>query len=93
MHRYKRLQPGSSGQVGSGTYGEVFKAQDRETQDVVALKRIRLEREDNGVPCTALREVSLLKALRHPNIIQLRDCVFDTSTESCEECQAQGTGQ
>jgi len=93
MRRYKRIEPGSSnGNVGSGTYGEVFKARDRETEEVVALKRIRLEREDNGVPCTALREVSLLKALKHPNIITLRDFVFDTSTDECEDCQLQGSG-
>ncbi|KNC80954.1 CMGC/CDK protein kinase, partial [Sphaeroforma arctica JP610] len=41
--------------------------------DVVALKRIRLDSEDEGVPCTAIREISLLKELRHPNIVRLYD--------------------
>ena len=37
---------------------------------VVALKRIRLESEEEGVPCTAIREISLLKELDHPNIVK-----------------------
>ena len=42
----------------------------RETGDIVALKRIRLDSEDEGVPCTAIREISLLKELKHPNIVR-----------------------
>ncbi|CAJ0755483.1 21471_t:CDS:10 [Entrophospora sp. SA101] len=55
------------------TYGIVYKAQNRETNDVVALKRIRLDNEEEGVPCTAIREISLLKELKHPNIVRLYD--------------------
>lgn len=47
----------------------------RETDEIVALKRIRLESEDEGVPCTAIREISLLKELDHPNIVKLHDVV------------------
>lgn len=39
-------------------------------QELVALKKIRLEVEDEGVPSTALREISLLKELRHPNVVR-----------------------
>jgi hypothetical protein len=53
----------------AGTYGVVYKAQDRTTGDFVALKKIRLEGEDEGVPSTALREISLLKELQHPNVV------------------------
>jgi serine/threonine protein kinase len=47
----------------------VYKAQDRQTGELVALKKIRLEGEDEGVPSTALREISLLKELQHPNVV------------------------
>lgn len=39
----------------------------------MALKRIRLDNEEEGVPSTAIREISLLKELRHPNIVRLYD--------------------
>ncbi len=42
----------------------------RDTGEIVALKRIRLDSEDEGVPCTAIREISLLKELKHPNIVR-----------------------
>lgn len=56
--------------VGEGTYGVVYKARDRTNNDVIALKKIRLEQEDEGVPSTAIREVSLLKELNHPNVVR-----------------------
>lgn len=59
--------------VGEGTYGVVYKAKDRMTNDYVALKKIRLEVEDEGIPSTALREISILRELDHPNIVKLRD--------------------
>lgn len=61
--------------LGEGTYGIVYKARDRATGDLVALKRIRLESEEEGVPCTAIREISLLKELRHQNIVRLIDVI------------------
>ncbi|KNE66416.1 CMGC/CDK protein kinase [Allomyces macrogynus ATCC 38327] len=57
--------------IGEGTYGVVFRAQHRATGKVVALKRIRLDAEADGIPATALRETSLLLELRHPNIVPL----------------------
>jgi serine/threonine protein kinase len=50
-----------------GTYATVFKGKSRLTDNLVALKEIRLEHEE-GAPCTAIREVSLLKDLKHANI-------------------------
>ncbi|CAG8756447.1 27706_t:CDS:10, partial [Racocetra persica] len=48
-------------------------AQNKDTNEVVALKRIRLDNEEEGVPCTAIREISLLKELKHANIVRLYD--------------------
>lgn len=56
--------------LGEGTYGVVFRCRDKVTGEVVALKKIRLEKEDDGVPSTAIREISLLKGIKHPNIVE-----------------------
>ncbi|CAK9796017.1 Cyclin-dependent kinase 2 [Anthophora quadrimaculata] len=61
--------------IGEGTYGVVYKAKDKLTGKLVALKKIRLETESEGVPSTAIREISLLRELTHPNIVQLFDVV------------------
>lgn len=65
MDRYQKVA-----KVGEGTYGVVYKARDRNTGDTVALKRIRLDAEDEGIPSTAIREIALLKELQHPNIVR-----------------------
>ena len=56
--------------IGEGTYGVVYKARDRATNETIALKKIRLEQEDEGVPSTAIREISLLKEMQHGNIVK-----------------------
>ncbi|XP_020524007.1 cell division control protein 2 homolog A isoform X2 [Amborella trichopoda] len=61
--------------IGEGTYGVVYKARDRVTNETIALKKIRLEQEDEGVPSTAIREISLLKEMQHGNIVRLQDVV------------------
>ena len=53
-----------------GTYGVVYKARDVNSGEIVALKKIRLEAEDEGVPSTAIREISLLKELKDENIVK-----------------------
>jgi serine/threonine protein kinase len=42
----------------------------------VALKKIKLECDDEGFPSTAIREISILKELQHPYIVYLQDIVF-----------------
>lgn len=69
LTRYRKTEK----PVGEGTYGVVYKAECLKTGETVALKKIRLEVEDEGVPSTALREISLLKELSHPNVVQLKD--------------------
>ncbi|KAK3102746.1 hypothetical protein FSP39_013612 [Pinctada imbricata] len=60
--------------LGEGTYATVFKGKSRLTDNLVALKEIRLE-HDEGAPCTAIREVSLLRELKHANIVTLHDII------------------
>jgi serine/threonine protein kinase len=54
MERYQKME-----KIGEGTYGVVYKAKDRVSGEIVALKKIRLEAEDEGIPSTAIREISL----------------------------------
>merc|ERR1712065_28914 len=68
MDKYTKIA-----RLGEGTYGVVYKAQNKQSGAVVALKRIRLSNEETGVPCTAIREIALLKELKHANIVELKD--------------------
>lgn len=63
--------------IGEGTYGVVYRALNKETGKTVALKKIRLDIETEGVPSTAIREISLLKELDHPNIVRLMDVLYN----------------
>uniref|UniRef100_A0A8C9V624 cyclin-dependent kinase n=1 Tax=Scleropages formosus TaxID=113540 RepID=A0A8C9V624_SCLFO len=65
--------------LGEGTYATVYKGRSKLTDNLVALKEIRLEHEE-GAPCTAIREVSLLKDLKHANIVTLHDIIH---TDKC----------
>mmetsp|Transcript_4537 Transcript_4537/g.6031 ORF Transcript_4537/g.6031 Transcript_4537/m.6031 type:complete len:297 (-) Transcript_4537:191-1081(-) len=70
MNKYQTLE-----KIGQGTYGVVYKAKDKKTAELLALKKIRLDAEDEGIPSTAIREISLLKQLQHENIVRLYDVV------------------
>ena len=65
VRQYEKVE-----KIGEGTYGVVYKARDRVTNETIALKKIRLEQEDEGVPSTAIREISLLKEMQHGNIVR-----------------------
>lgn len=70
------LPPKLTRQLSLGTYGVVYKARELNSPNrIVALKKIRLEAEDEGVPSTAIREISLLKEMQDPNIVQLLNIV------------------
>ncbi|GAA6015307.1 hypothetical protein JCM10207_008943 [Rhodosporidiobolus poonsookiae] len=68
LDKYERLE-----KVGEGTYGVVYRSRNKETGEIVALKKIRLEAEDEGVPSTAIREISLLKEMKDDNVVRLFD--------------------
>ncbi|KAM0274295.1 hypothetical protein ACHAQH_008002 [Verticillium albo-atrum] len=60
--------------LGEGTYATVFKGRNRQTGELVALKEIHLDSEE-GTPSTAIREISLMKELKHENIVALHDVI------------------
>jgi CTD kinase subunit alpha len=70
-------KPGNEAVIGAGTYGKVFKGQHVYTKEEGALKRIRMEGEKDGFPVTAFREVKLLQALRHENIVELKEVMVE----------------
>lgn len=59
--------------LGEGTFGEVHRGEKVSNKFRVALKRIFLHNEKEGFPITALREIRILKALNHSNIIPIID--------------------
>ena len=71
--KYTKLE-----KVGEGTYGVVYKAKDIKTSEIVALKKIRLQAEEEGIPSTALREISILKELPHKNVVRLIDVIHSS---------------
>ena len=68
MNKYEKIE-----KIGEGTYGTVFKAKHKETGEIVALKRVQLDDDDEGVPSSALREICILKELKHRNVVRLHD--------------------
>ncbi|KAI6243340.1 putative serine/threonine-protein kinase [Aphelenchoides fujianensis] len=68
--------------VSEGTFGVVFRAEERQTAEIVALKQLKMEREREGFPITSLREINMLmKCRRHPNVVGLREIVTDATGE------------
>ena len=66
MENYENL-----GTIGEGTYGVVLKCRHKETGQIVAIKKFKESDEDEQVRKTALREVRILKQLKHENIVNL----------------------
>ncbi|XP_075149577.1 cyclin-dependent kinase-like 1 isoform X2 [Haematobia irritans] len=66
MDRYEKLS-----RLGEGSYGVVYKCRDRETGQLVAVKRFVESEDDPAIRKIALREIRLLKNLKHPNLVSL----------------------
>ncbi|KRX08109.1 Protein kinase-like domain [Pseudocohnilembus persalinus] len=72
QERYEKIE-----KLGEGTYGVVSKYYDHQKKEYVAIKKIKFDNdEDEGVPATALREMSILKRMNHPNIVKLLDIIL-----------------
>jgi len=68
--KYEKLE-----KLGEGTFGVVYKAKNIYTKEEVALKKIRKQQDEEGVPSSALREIALLKELQHVNVIRLIEVI------------------
>ncbi|XP_022248510.1 cyclin-dependent kinase 10-like [Limulus polyphemus] len=68
--------------IGEGTYGIVYRARDSRTNEIVAMKKVRMEREKDGVPVSGLREINILLNLQHNNIVNLKEVVVGKSLDS-----------
>lgn len=77
VNEYEKLN-----KVGEGTYGVVYRARDTKSGEIVALKRVRMEEEKDGLPVSSLREINLLLNLRHRNIVELKEVVVGQRLDS-----------
>lgn len=68
--------------VGEGTYGIVYRARDTKTNELVALKRVRMEKEKDGLPVSGLREISILMSCKHENIVPLKEIAVGKSLDN-----------
>ncbi|KAK9498935.1 hypothetical protein O3M35_003472 [Rhynocoris fuscipes] len=68
--------------IGEGTYGIVYRARDTKNDNIVALKKVRMEHERDGLPLSGLREISVLLSCKHENIVELKEVVVGRSLES-----------
>ncbi|CAG8549033.1 2321_t:CDS:10 [Ambispora leptoticha] len=68
--------------LGEGTFGEVHKGQHKNTGKIVALKRIIMHNEKEGIPITAIREIKILRQLNHANVISLNDMAIQYATDA-----------
>uniref|UniRef100_A0A8R1TKD2 cyclin-dependent kinase n=1 Tax=Onchocerca volvulus TaxID=6282 RepID=A0A8R1TKD2_ONCVO len=68
--------------IEEGTFGVVYRAKEKKTDEIVALKRLKMEKEKEGFPITSLREINmLLKAGNHPNIVNVREIVIGSNMD------------
>ena len=68
--------------IDEGTYGVVFRARDKKTGAIRALKKVKMDKEREGFPLTALREANILLSMQHPNIVGVTEMVMGNSLDS-----------
>ncbi|SCV69878.1 BQ2448_1272 [Microbotryum intermedium] len=77
VYCYERLN-----EIEEGSYGIVFRARCKTTGDIVALKKLKMDKEKNGFPITSLREIQTLMTAAHEYIVRVREVVVgDTLTQ------------
>tara|TARA_B110000977_G_scaffold119801_2_gene154359 strand:+ start:18692 stop:20716 length:2025 start_codon:yes stop_codon:yes gene_type:complete len=68
--------------IDEGTYGVVFRARDKQSGEIKALKKVKMEKEKEGFPMTALREANILLSMSHPNVVDVSEMVVGNSLDS-----------
>ena len=68
--------------IDEGTYGVVYRAKDKKTGEIVALKKVKMEKEREGFPLTSLREINILLSFHHPSIVDVKEVVVGSSLDS-----------
>ncbi|KAL6520530.1 hypothetical protein OROMI_032292 [Orobanche minor] len=68
--------------IDEGTYGVVYRAKDKKTGEIVALKKVKMEKEREGFPLTSLREINILLSFGHPSIVDVKEVVVGSSLDS-----------
>ena len=64
--------------INEGTYGVVYKAKDRKTGEIVALKKVKMGVEKgDGFPLSSLREINILMSFNHPSVVGVKEVVMD----------------
>jgi serine/threonine protein kinase len=70
-------------EIEEGSYGIVFRARCKTTGDIVALKKLKMDKEKNGFPITSLREIQTLMTANHENIVRVREVVVGDTLTQC----------
>ncbi|KAH9314621.1 hypothetical protein KI387_023248, partial [Taxus chinensis] len=68
--------------INEGTYGIVYRARNKKTGEIVALKKVKMEREREGFPMSALREINVLLSLQHPSVVNVKEVVVGSSLDN-----------
>ncbi|RWR96895.1 cyclin-dependent kinase G-2 isoform X1 [Cinnamomum micranthum f. kanehirae] len=77
VHKFEKLN-----RIDEGTYGVVFRAKDKKSGEIVALKKVKMEKEREGFPLTSLREINILLSLHHPSIVDVKEVVAGDDIDS-----------
>ncbi|CAL0329728.1 unnamed protein product [Lupinus luteus] len=68
--------------IDEGTYGVVYRARDKKSGEIVALKKVKMEKEREGFPLTSLREINILLSFHHRSIVDVKEVVVGSSLDS-----------
>ncbi|BBN16034.1 hypothetical protein Mp_7g02920 [Marchantia polymorpha subsp. ruderalis] len=68
--------------IDEGTYGVVYRARNKKTGEIVALKKVKMEKEKEGFPMTSLREINVLLSIHHPSVVDVKEVVVGSTIDS-----------